>query len=197
MERNLDLLYEIGTLRFIKRSWVQFLAPQFANVAEHHYRVMWLALVIATREGVKDSGKVIKMALVHDMAESRTGDTHYISRQYNTQEEILGATDMLAGTDVESEVMDLWQEYQQRDSQEAQIVKDADNLDVDLELAEQAAMGNTAVGHAFSETRRKVAETQFYTQTARDMWEAIQSSDPHAWHRQGRNRINSGDWQTP
>lgn len=194
MKRDIEFLYEIGTLRFIQRTWVQFLSPNFANLAEHHFRIMWLALVIAEHEGIKDTAKIAKMALVHDIAESRTGDTHYISRQYNVQHEELGIKDMLADTALEEEFMQLWQEYEARESSEAKVVKDADNLDVDLELAEQAVMGNQ-VGQSFAEVRRTVAETKFYTQTAQDLWSTIQDSDPHDWHRLGRNRLNSGDWK--
>lgn len=193
MKRDLELLYEIGTLRFIQRTWQQFLSPHFANLAEHHFRVMWLALTIAAREGVEDTGKVAKIALVHDIAESRTGDVHYISRQYVKRNEELGIRDMLAETALEEEFMQLWQEYETRTTIEAKVVKDADNLDVDMELAEQAAMGNQ-VDQSFTEVRSTVAETKLYTQTARDIWNAIQDSDPHDWHRLGRNRLNSGDW---
>lgn len=193
MKRDLEFLYEIGTLRFIQRTWVQFLTPQFANLAEHHFRVMWLALTIATHEGAEDTGRVAKMALVHDVAESRTGDVHYLSRQYVERNEELGIRDMLADTVLEQEFTQLWQEYETRESLEAKVVKDADNLDVDMELAEQAAMGNQ-VDRSFTEVRSTVAETKLYTQTARDIWDAIQGSDPHDWHRLGRNRFNRGDW---
>lgn len=193
MKRDLEFLYEIGTLRFIQRTWVQFLTPQFANLAEHHFRVMWLALTIATREGAEDTGRVAKMALVHDVAESRTGDVHYLSRQYVERNEELGLKDMLADTVLEEEFIQLWQEYEARKSLEAKVVKDADNLEVDMELAEQAAMGNK-VDQLFAETRKTVAETKLYTQTARNIWDVIQDSDPHDWHRLGRNRLNSGDW---
>lgn len=193
MKRDLEFLYEIGTLRFIQRTWQQFLSPQFANLAEHHFRVTWLALDIAKREGVEDTGKIAKMALVHDITESRTGDVHYLSRQYVERNEELGIQDMLAGTALEEEFSQLWQEYEVRETIEAKVVKDADNLDVDMELKEQEAMGNT-VGRSFVDTREKVAQTKLYTQTARDIWDVIQDSDPHDWHRLGRNRLNSGDW---
>ncbi len=193
MKRDLEFLYEIGTLRFIQRTWQQFLSPHFANLAEHHFRVMWLALDIAKREDVEDTGKIAKMALVHDIAESRTGDVHYLSRQYVERNEELGIKDMLADTALEEEFTRLWQEYEVRETIEAKVVKDADNLDVDMELKEQETMGNT-VGQSFADAREKVAQTKLYTQTAQDIWSAIQDSDPHDWHCLGRNRLNSGDW---
>ena len=39
LEKDLRFLYEIGTLRFVGRTWNQFLASGFANVTEHTFRV--------------------------------------------------------------------------------------------------------------------------------------------------------------
>ena len=44
----------------------------------HTLRVAWIATIIAKNESNADLAKVVKMALVHDIAESRTGDTHYL-----------------------------------------------------------------------------------------------------------------------
>ncbi|PSO43205.1 hypothetical protein BRC19_01640 [Candidatus Saccharibacteria bacterium QS_5_54_17] len=150
--------------------------------------------MIAAKEGIEDTEKVVKMALVHDIAESRAGDVHYVSRQYTERNEELGIKDMLADTALEEEFLSLWQEYEDRQSMEAKIVKDADNLDIDFELREQSAMGNT-VGESFHAPRKQVSENKLYTDTAYAMWQEIQDSDPHDWHRFGRNRLNSGDWK--
>ena len=89
-DRDLEFLNEIGTLRFIKRSWIQFLRSDVASISEHMFRMAWIALVIAKHEKVKDTGKILKMVLVHDITESRTGDPHYVSRQYVKIDEEVG-----------------------------------------------------------------------------------------------------------
>lgn len=192
-KRDIEFLFEMGTLRFIKRAWVQFLTPDFANLAEHHYRVMWIALLIAKHEGVEDIGKVLQMALVHDIAESRAGDVHYVSRLYTERNEALGITDMLNDTAAQ-DMEKIWHEYEKRGSIEAKIVKDADNLEVDLELREQAALGNT-ISKALKGNRARVREAKLYTDTAKQIWDGIQNADPHDWHTLGRNRLNAGDWK--
>ena len=88
-KRDLELLYEIGAFRFVNRTWVQMLSPEFASTTEHIYRVMWLSLIIAKYENVKTTEKILKMALVHDLSESRTGDVHYVSRLYTSRNEEL------------------------------------------------------------------------------------------------------------
>lgn len=192
--RNLEFLYEMGCLRFMPRSWQRFLNPDFQNLAEHHLRVIWISLILAKLEGVKDTGKIMKMALMHDIPESRTGDVDYLQRQYVERNENLGMQDILAQTSLENEFLKLWEEYEKKSSIEAKIVKDADNLDVDLELKEQEAKGNPLRKH-WRDNRKYVFAGKLYTKSAKIMWKQIQTSDPHLWHTKGRNRFNSGDWK--
>lgn len=190
----MEFLYEIGTLRLIPRQWARFLNTGTANLAEHHFRVMWLALIIAKYEGVKNTEKVLKMALVHDIAESRTVDVDYLSRQYVERNEELGIKDMLKNTAIEKEFLELSQEYEERKSKEAQIVKDADNLDIDMEIREQLARGNS-LAEEWKGFRSQVKRNNLYTKTAKKIWVGIYKSDPHDWHTKGRNRIKAGDWK--
>jgi putative hydrolase of HD superfamily len=194
MDRDIEFLYEIGSMRFMPRQWKRFLNADFANLAEHHLRVIWIALIIAKHEKA-DIDQVIKMALVHDIAESRTGDVDYLSRQYVDRNEELGLKDMVNKTAAEKDLRELYEAYEKRESLEAKIVKDADNLDVDMELAEQEVRGFKG-RYAWTKQRSYVGENRLYTKTAKLMWRKIQKNDPNAWHINGRNRINSGDWKS-
>lgn len=194
MQHDIDFLFEMGNIRFIERMWRRFLHDDFANLAEHHFRVFWIAMVIASHEKGADNGKVAKLALIHDIAESRTGDVDYLSRQYVVRNEELGIKDILDGTTLEKEFFALWEEYETRESLESKIVKDADNLDVDFELAEQAATGSQLKGLK-QPMRQTVADTKLYTETAKKMFAQLQNANPHNWHFSSRNRINSGDWK--
>lgn len=194
MKRDLEFLYEIGTLRYLQRKWRQFLNADFQNIAEHKFRVVWVAMVIAMHEGVRDINKVIKMALVHDIAESRTGDADYVARQYNVRDEEVAIKDMLQDTTLEKEFIELWKEYEAKKTKEAQIVKDADNIDVDLELKEQEVKGYK-LHPKWLEMRKMVAEDKLYTKTAKKLWKEIQRSNPHDWHVNARNRFTAGDWK--
>lgn len=195
LKRDIEFLYEIGTLRFVDRTWKQYL-PNTQNLTEHHFRVAWIALVLARMEGVENTEKILKMAFVHDIAESRTGDVNYIQRQYVTRDEERGIKDVFADTVLSEEFVALWKEYEDRSSIEAKIVKDADNLDPDFEGQEAKSRGNRVVeGKEWTTIRRFVGEQKLYTKSAKKMWKAIQTSNPHDWHLRGRNRFNSGDWK--
>lgn len=193
-KRDVNFLFEMGSIRFINRMWRRFFSPKVANLAEHHFRVFWIAMVIAAREGGVDTGKMAKMVMVHDIAESRAGDVDYLARQYVERNQELGIQDMLGETAIEKEFLELWEEYEERNSMEAKIIKDADNLDIDMELAEQAAMGNKGLQETFIETRQRVREILF-TETAKEMFDEIKVGNPHNWHKQGRNRLQAGDWK--
>ena len=195
MKRDLEFLYEIGALRLIPRQWQRFHLPNVQNLAEHHYRVIWLALLIAAREKKGDTEKIMKMALMHDIAESRTGDVDYIARQYVTRNEEQGIKDMLDATALKGEFLKLWHEYEARESIESKIVKDADNLDVDLDLREQGASGHQ-LGKAWKEERAWVGNNRLFTKTAKQLHKEIWQSNPHDWHiKSPRNRLNGGDWK--
>ena len=183
----------MGAIRLIDRQWRRFHTTDFANLADHHFRVFWIAMILAEHEG-GDKGKIAQLALVHDIAESRAGDVDYLARQYVERNEKLAIRDMLADTAVEKEFLALWEEYEKRESLESKIVKDADNLDVDFELAEQAASGNT-LRETWKDNRDYVAANKLFTKTAQKIYAELGKMNPHKWHTDGRNRRNDGDWK--
>ncbi|EKE18729.1 MAG: Metal dependent phosphohydrolase [uncultured bacterium] len=189
--RDVEFFYEIGQLKLVNRMWRRFFQSETSNVAEHTLRVIWIALALAKKENVKNEEKIIKMALVHDITESRTGDTDYISRQYVEQNELLAIGDILHETVLEDDFLAVWKEYEERKSIESRIVKDADNLDVNLELMEQ---GIQSISNKFLKPREIQVKPKLYTKTATKYWDLISKSDVHDWHMLGRNRFNEGDW---
>ncbi|MFO0971785.1 MAG: HD domain-containing protein [Candidatus Saccharimonadales bacterium] len=194
MKRDIELLFELGMLRHLPRQWNRFGGINFASLAEHHFRVAWIALLISKYEG-GDNEKILKMALAHDIAESRTNDVDYIARQYTKRNEELALSDMLQDTKLNDEFTELMHEYEERTSLEAKIVKDADNLDVDFELQEQAANG-VSIGEVWGDNRKTIVREKLYTETAKNLFDELKKSNPHDWHHTSpRNRTNGGDWK--
>jgi putative hydrolases of HD superfamily len=191
IKNDLNLLYEVGTMRHIERSWSQFGGIRFANIAEHSYRVLWLAMLLAKHEG-GDISKILQMALIHDFSECRTGDVNYLSRSYTSRNEDLAINDAFKGTSLEVDGAELWQELEGKLTLEAKIVKDADILDCDLELQEQAALG-VRMKEVLSDVRLAAAN-KLSTNTGRILFDLIINSDPNEWHLNARNRFTSGDW---
>lgn len=193
MKKDVDLLFELGCLRYVDRTWRQFLGGDMANVAEHSFRVMWIALLIAEQEKKGDVGTILQMALVHDATESRTGDVQYLSRQYTKRDETLAAADMFGRTSLKK-YEEIWKQYEKRDTIEAKIVKDADNIDVELELREQQHRGHD-LKKIWKTRRRQGVRSILFTKTAKKLWDLIEKTNPHDWHNFGRNRHLAGDWK--
>jgi len=193
-KRDIELLFEIGCLRYMPRSWKRFFNPDVANNAEHTFRVAWIALLLAKYEGIDNEDKILKMALIHDLTESRTGDVDYLSRQYVERKEAKAVKDMLEDTVFQKELVSLWHEYEQKLSIEAKIVKDADNLDVELELVEQEFRGHS-IGTLLNSRRKENVYSKLYTTSARKLWNEIHKSKLHDWHLLANNRFKNGDWK--
>lgn len=193
-KRDVELLFEVGSMRHIARSWVQFGGNDFSNLAEHTLRVTWIALLISKHEGGNDE-KVLKLALMHDLSETRAGDIHYVSRIYTERNEGKAIEDTAKNTVLEGELNLLQRELEANSTLEAKIVKDADIIDCDLELLEQYYNG-VLLKDSLKEVRL-AASKKLATETAKSIFLAVVEDDvnPHDWHMRGSNRFNNGDWK--
>jgi putative hydrolases of HD superfamily len=180
--RDIDFLYEIGSLRNVPRGWRQHLGFDVASDLEHTIRLIWIALIISRMEGKGDENKIIRMALVHDMPETRVSDLSYVQKVYVKADEEKAADDMFKDTIV-NDFREILHDYEKRESIESKIVKDADNLDVDLELKEIEEMGSKLPAKWEKLNRRMVRDQKLYTESAKKLWDEIQASDPSNWHR--------------
>jgi putative hydrolase of HD superfamily len=138
-------LKAVGKLKRVKRTgWVIRGVKDPESVAEHSYRTAVTAMVVCDIEGL-DSGKAVKMALLHDLQESIVGDMTRESPNFSDKRkleeeamvEILGGLpNKLAG-----EYMDLWREYLEGITPEARVVKNADKLEMLLQAKEYEEQG--------------------------------------------------------
>jgi len=192
IDRDLELLYEVGTMRFIARKWSQFGNPDFSNLAEHTLRVAWIAMVIGKYENA-NLEKIAMLAIVHDISETRTGDANYLNAIYTSRNEKKAVSDAAKNTILETEIVKCWNDVETPSTLEAKIVKDADSLDCDLELQEQLANGKT-LKNTFLETRQ-IAFNSLYTETAKRFYLEIINSDPHSWHKNNANIFTNSQAQ--
>lgn len=193
-DRDVDFLFEIGSLRHVRRNWTQFGGCDFANVAEHSFRVAWLAVVLSVSENA-DPARAALLALAHDVPETRVGDRNYVQRVHTTQAVEQALAGILDETGIEKLGGELWREWSAGATLEAQVAHDADALDCDLELRERSDAGAT-LPNALSATR-VIARSNLRTRSARELWDRIQHRTSHDWHLTARNRLNAGDWSIP
>jgi putative hydrolase of HD superfamily len=187
-KKNIEFLYEIGSLRFLERTWRQFFQSPVANDAEHTFRVCWIALLISKEEKVSDEGKILKMALMHDIEETRIPDTNYLSKIYSSRDEAKAIKDMFDGTIFQREFVLLHKELKELKTIEARIVKDADILDVDFEIQEQYYKGNL-LKKIWLAKRRNTAK-KLFTISAKKIWRDLYEVNPQEWHLKTFNKYN-------
>jgi 5'-deoxynucleotidase YfbR-like HD superfamily hydrolase len=104
-------------------------------------------------------------------------------REYVKREEELAAEHIFHDTFLEKETAVLLKEYEERRSLEAKIVKDADNIDVDLELKELSRIGDSSARQMQKDHRPIVRAQKLNTATAKKMWDEIKKSNPDEWHK--------------
>lgn len=137
----------IGHLKSVKRAgWVRKEVDNPESVAEHMYRMAMMALALPPDSGL-DRDKCIKIALVHDMAETIVGDITPFEDvdkkvKHKQEKEATSHISNLLGNEVGTELFDLWMEYETQSTPEAKFVKDLDKL----EMLYQAYEYETAEG---------------------------------------------------
>lgn len=136
-----DFLFEIGTMRKINRAHYQVLLTNDSsdNIASHSFRVAMIGWLLAEKEGL-DVNKVLKMCLLHDVGEVRTGDQNWIHKKYvKTFDEDVIEDQM---KDLPKDFLDLSKEFKERKTPEAKLAKEADLIDQILLLKEYEHQGN-------------------------------------------------------
>ncbi|MEX2054041.1 MAG: HD domain-containing protein [Candidatus Colwellbacteria bacterium] len=180
-KKDIDFLFEIGSLRNVQRAWRQQMGVDVANNLEHSFRVAFIALILARMEGAKDEGKIMKLALMHDLEESRTADHSHFQKPYIELKKEEATRDVFKGTSLEDFYEDLFKEYKKMESIEAKIVKDADQLDIDFELKELEEQGHKIPGK-WLESRNKIKEETFHTKSAKQLYQSILETDRSDWY---------------
>ena len=136
-----DLFFEANLLTRLPRSGYQFLGAGRETVAEHSFMTAFICLAMADMEPGVDGKKIVSMALVHDLAEARTGDLNYVQKQYVTAREDLALSRMSKGFPFGKALRDLVEEFNQGETREAQLARDADQLSFIIELKKLQDLG--------------------------------------------------------
>jgi putative hydrolase of HD superfamily len=149
----LTTLIELQRLKRLDRTgWVlRGFANGTESVAAHSFGVGVTAMLLADKllaEGVRvNVEKVLRMALLHDWSEARVGDmprtaTEYFGSDARKRAETAAFRDLVRAVDSNALYAQLYDDYEQRNSLEARLVKVADVIDLLIEaLALERAGG--------------------------------------------------------
>ncbi|RLB19158.1 MAG: phosphohydrolase [Deltaproteobacteria bacterium] len=160
MKNIVNFLFEVGMLKKTPRTGYQFLGSGSESVADHSFRTAVIGYVLAARHSKADGQKVLLMCLFHDLPEARTGDHNYVNKRYVQVAEERAAADLVSNLGFGAEIFQLIQEFNQGETVEARLAKDADQLDLILELKEQKDLGNPYAGEWLSYALKRLTSTE-------------------------------------
>jgi putative hydrolases of HD superfamily len=185
-----NFLYEMGLLKRSKRTgWLIAGVDNPETIAEHSFRTAIIGYLLARMEGA-DPCKTATLCLFHDTQESRIGDVPLVGKAYVvTAPNPQVTADQVAGfpEEIGQAVRELVDEYEVRESLEAQLARDADKLECLIQAREYQAQGHedlppwieTSAAALRSESARQLAEVCRQV-PPRQWWKAFAESYPRA-----------------
>ena len=176
MKDIVNFLFEVGILKNTPRSGYQFLGSGGESVAEHSFRVAVIAYLLAKNEPKADMQKVLLMSLFHDFHEARTGDHNYVNRRYVTVNEDKAVRDLAQRLPFGQEIVSLIDEFNSRETLEARLSQDADQLDFILELKRQLDLGNKSASEWL-----RYAVKRLITDFAKELADEITKTGSSDW----------------
>ena len=141
MKKIANLLFEVNHLKKIHRSGYGFLGIGKESVAEHSFITTFVAYIMGAIEKRIDISRLITMCLVHDLPESRIGDINYVQKQYVTADESSVIEDLGRDTGLGQIISSLIYEFNQGETLEAQLARDADQIAFIIELKTLSDIG--------------------------------------------------------
>jgi putative hydrolase of HD superfamily len=127
----------INLKKIHRQGWVDKLSiikPE--SVADHTYSMAIMGMIISDLENY-NSEKIIKMILLHDLAESKIGDyaPGQIDLERKNEIENIAFLKILEDlpNSIKTQYQNIWKEYQESNSPESQIVHQLDRLEMALQ----------------------------------------------------------------
>jgi putative hydrolases of HD superfamily len=188
-----DFLFEVGILAKTPRSGFHFLGSGEQSVAEHINRVAYIGFALGMMTPGVDTGKILKMCLLHDMHESRISDLNYVHQKYTERHEEKALSDLAETLPFGQDMKAIVEEYEKRESMESRLAKDCDRLEWLMALKEQLDTGNSRAA-TWIESAIKRMDTDIAKQlaekiisTASDNW-WFSNKDDQWWVSRGKQK---------
>lgn len=176
----LKFFYEMGQLSRVKREGWRLLGIEDPeSIADHSLRAAQIGWVLAKLEGYKDPNEVAAMLIFHDIGECRVGDIHKLANRYITVDEAAAVKEQVsrlgsAGDDV----LGLWTQIEERQTQAGIIAKDADLLELAVRAQEYMERGFADASEWFLAAKQRIQ-----TKSGKDLIDLLpQVSSSSWWH---------------
>lgn len=184
MESIADFLFEVGMLCKTPRSGYQFLGSGRESVAEHVLRTVFVGYALCKVDPALNELRVLKMCVLHDLPEARTGDMNYVNKKYVKVDEAKAVRELTNGLFFGDDIRQAIEEFNAKETKESRIVRDADQIALILQLKEYGDLGNK-----YSDEWIKYAMQRLCTEEGKKLAARIIETDSsHWWFKE------KGDW---
>ncbi len=176
MESIADFLFEVGMLCKTPRSGYQFLGSGRESVAEHVLRTVFIGYALCKLNPSLNELRVLKMCVLHDLPEARTGDMNYVNKKYVQVDEAKAVRELTEGLFFGDDIRQAIEEFNAKETMESRIARDADQIALILQLKEYGDLGNK-----YSDEWIKYALQRLCTEEGKKLAERIIQTDSSHW----------------
>jgi putative hydrolases of HD superfamily len=176
MDSIANFLFEVGMLSRTPRSGYQFLGSGKESVAEHVLRTVFVGYTLCKMDESLDEFRVLKMCILHDLPEARTGDMNYVNKKYVNVDEEKAVTELTESPFFGDDIKAAIDEFNRKETKESLIARDADQIALILQLKECGDLGNK-----YSEEWIGFALQRLNTENGKKLAEKITKTDSSLW----------------
>lgn len=184
MESIADFLFEMGMLCKTPRSGYQFLGSGRESVAEHVLRTVYTGYALCKLNPSLNELRVLKMCVLHDLPEARTGDMNYVNKKYVRVDEAKAVRELTESLSFGEDIRQAIDEFNAKETAESRIARDADQIALILQLKEYGDLGNK-----YSEEWIEYALKRLCTEEGKKLAARIIETDSSHWWFKEKN-----DW---
>lgn len=141
-----DFFYLVSELKKIPRKgWISKVGIEHPeSVADHSYGTAVMAMILSDSQKL-DTEKILKMALLHDLAESITGDfmPEEISKENKkvAEEDAMKEIFSKLPNNLAEQYEKIWQEYTHAITKESILLHEIDKLEMAIQAAKYSSEG--------------------------------------------------------
>jgi putative hydrolase of HD superfamily len=180
MESIADFLFEMGMLCKTPRSGYQFLGSGRESVAEHVLRTVYTGYALCKLNPSLNELRVLKMCILHDLPEARTGDMNYVNKKYVRVDEAKAVRELTESLSFGDDIRQAIDEFNAKETPESRIARDADQIALILQLKEYGDLGNK-----YSEEWIQYALQRLCTEEGKKLaTRIIQTDSSHWWFKE-------------
>jgi putative hydrolases of HD superfamily len=176
MDSIANFLFEVGMLSKTPRSGYQFLGSGKESVAEHVLRTVFVGYALCKMDPSLDEFRVLKMCVLHDLPEARTGDMNYVNKKYVDVDEEKAVRELTEHLSFGSDIKSFIDEFNRKETKEALTARDADQIAFILQLKEYGDLGNK-----YSEEWISFAKQRLSTDNGVKLADKIIQTDSANW----------------